>query len=45
VRCGMRVECTDHSLIALTVAPGQSWNDINIGDWYAPEGTFPPRPQ
>lgn len=45
VRCGMRIECIDHTLIALTVAPGQNWSDINIGDWYASEGTFPPRPQ
>lgn len=45
VRCGMLPECTDHSLLAVIVGESQSIGDINIGDWYAPEGSFPPRPQ
>lgn len=45
VRCGMLAECGDHSLIAVTAVDGQSIGEINIGDWYAPEGSFPVRPQ
>lgn len=45
VRCGMLAGCQDHSLIAVTVGENQSVPDINIGDWYAPEGSFPARPQ
>jgi hypothetical protein len=44
IRCGERIECTDHSLVALTVSAGQSWGDILIRDWdFA--GSFPARPQ
>ncbi len=45
VRCGMLLECQDHSLLAVTVGAGQSIAELNIGDWYAPEGSFPARPQ
>lgn len=44
VPCGLAMECADHSLIDVTVAPGQHATGINPGDWYAPSGTFPPFP-
>jgi hypothetical protein len=44
MRCGERLECSDHTLVALTVQPNQTWSDLVIGDWFAPAGTFPPRP-
>jgi hypothetical protein len=43
VPCGLSVDCTDHSLIPITVTVGQTIM-VNPGDWYAPEGTFPPMP-
>jgi hypothetical protein len=43
VPCGLSADCTDHSLIPITVTVGQT-TMINPGDWYAPEGTFPPMP-
>ena len=42
--CGLRAECTDHSLIPIPVAGGLEVSDIDPADWYAPEGTFPPAP-
>ena len=44
VPCGLQASCSDHSLIAVAVAAGQTVTDIDPGDWYAPEGTFPPMP-
>lgn len=44
MRCGERVECVDHTLAVLAVQPGQTWDDLVLGDWFAPAGTFPPRP-
>jgi hypothetical protein len=44
VLCGLAPECADHSLIEVTVAAGATLLDINPGDSYAPEGTFPPMP-
>jgi len=44
VGCGLGVNCTDHSLIRLTVTGGQTVSGIDILDWYAPAGTFPRRP-
>lgn len=44
VSCGLSVDCNDHALIAVEVTPGQVTTEINPGDWYAPEGTFPPNP-
>ncbi|MFV9505419.1 MAG: hypothetical protein AB4911_12755 [Oscillochloridaceae bacterium umkhey_bin13] len=41
----MGLECTNHSLVPVTVGAGQSIGNLNIGDWYAPEGSFPMRPQ
>ena len=43
VPCGLNVSCTDHSLIAVTVEAGGTVT-ADPGDWYAPEGTFPPMP-
>jgi hypothetical protein len=43
VPCGLSADCTDHSLIPVTVEAGQTAS-ANPGDWYAPEGTFPPMP-
>ncbi len=45
VLCGLRVECTDHTLIGVEVVPGQDTPNIDPADWYAPPGTFPPMPQ
>jgi hypothetical protein len=44
VPCGLAVGCTDHSLIEVTVEAGKDTPDINPGDWYAPEGSFPSMP-
>lgn len=45
VSCGLSVNCTDHSLIPVTVVAGETATGVEVKDWYAPEGTFPPRPQ
>lgn len=45
VPCGLATECADHSLIDVTVEPGQAVSDVRPGDWYAPAGTFPLFPQ
>jgi hypothetical protein len=44
VPCGLSADCTDHSLIDVTVEAGKDTPNIDPGDWYAPEGTFPPMP-
>lgn len=44
VPCGLSVECTDHSLIDVTVEAGEDTPGVDPGDWYAPEGAFPPMP-
>lgn len=44
VPCGLSIDCTDHSLINVQVVPGEFAQDINPGDWYAPDGTFPSDP-
>lgn len=44
VPCGLTVECTDHSLIPVTVAAGEIIDTIEIKDWYAEPGTFPVKP-
>ncbi|MCR4326421.1 MAG: hypothetical protein NUV52_02080 [Candidatus Roizmanbacteria bacterium] len=45
VPCGLTVQCNDHSLIPVDVAANEPSMGIEIRDWYAPEGTFPSRPQ
>jgi len=44
VPCGLSVDCSDHSLIAVEVLAGQLTGGIDPADWYAPEGSFPPDP-
>lgn len=44
VLCGLSVDCTDHALIDVEVKSGQDTPNVNPGDWYAPEGSFPPMP-
>ena len=44
VPCGLSVECTDNSLIYVTVTSGQVTQGVNPQDWYAPEGSFPAYP-
>lgn len=44
VACGLSADCTDHSLIEVTVLAGADTPNIDPGDWYAPEGAFPPMP-
>jgi len=34
----------DHSLIAVLVQHGQTHEDIDLIDWFPPEGSFPPVP-
>lgn len=45
VPCGLSVDCKDHSLIAVEVKSGQTAGGAEVRDWYAPEGTFPKKPQ
>jgi hypothetical protein len=44
VTCGLTVDCTDHTLLPITVSAGQTVS-ADPGDWYAPEGSFPPMPR
>ena len=44
VKCGMDVQCQDHSLTPVVVEAGAVVAGIDIQDWYAPRGTFPVRP-
>jgi hypothetical protein len=44
VLCGLSVDCSDHSLIEFDVVPGETLDNIDICDWYAPE-TMPPDPR
>jgi len=44
VPCGLSVDCLDHTLIDVEVRPGETTVGIDPGDWYAPEGAFPPYP-
>lgn len=44
VACGLSVGCDDHSLIPVHVDAGASVQGIDLLDWYAPDGTFPPNP-
>lgn len=43
VPCGLAVGCDDHTLLQVEVPAGQSVT-ADPGDWYAPEGSFPPMP-
>lgn len=44
VSCGLTVDCTDHSLISVDVKAGEDTSNIEVKDWYAPEGLFPKKP-
>lgn len=44
VPCGLLAECTDHSLIPVTVTAGATTGGVEVRDWYAPPGTFPSEP-
>jgi hypothetical protein len=44
VLCGLSINCTDHSLISITVADGAKVIGIDPDDFYAPAGAFPPDP-
>jgi len=44
VPCGLAAGCNDQSLIDVTVEAGKDVPSINPGDWYAPDGAFPPMP-
>ncbi len=44
VLCGLGDECTNHSLVVITVAAGEIVEGINPGDWYADPGTYPDDP-
>jgi hypothetical protein len=44
VLCGLWFDCSDHSLVEVTVGSGEAVAGIDPRDWYAPEGTFPPMP-
>lgn len=44
VECGLTVACTDHTLIPVKVSAGTVNDTIVPGDFYAPEGAFPPYP-
>jgi LysM repeat protein len=44
VACGLGINCGDHALLPVLVQAGDILSDINPGDWYAPAGTFPLRP-
>jgi len=34
----------DHSLISLNIQPGQILDDVDLIDWFPPDGSFPPVP-
>ncbi len=44
VECGLSSKCTDHTLLGVVVSAGADTPDITPGDWYAPDGAFPPKP-
>ena len=41
VPCGLTADCTDHSLLPVTLVEGEAITGIDVTDWYAPPGTFP----
>jgi hypothetical protein len=44
VPCGLKVTCTNHSLIPVTVISGITAGGVDVGDWYARAGAFPAEP-
>ncbi|MFN8413732.1 MAG: hypothetical protein U0Z26_15220 [Anaerolineales bacterium] len=43
VLCGLSAECSDHTLVPVTVIADQTVT-ADPADWYAPVNTFPPMP-
>jgi len=43
VPCGLDANCTDHSLIQVTVEEGLAVTDIDVCDWYGPPPPAPPK--
>lgn len=44
VPCGLTADCADHTLLEVNVVANSITQNILPGDFYAPEGTFPPPP-
>lgn len=44
VVCGLQTGCDDHTLIPVTVTGGAMLTGIDVSDWYAPGGAYPPKP-
>lgn len=44
VACGLTASCKDHAPIRVVVRAGERTRGVDVLDWYAPEGTFPPPP-
>lgn len=44
VACGLNVDCKDHAPIPLDMVTEKTISGIDIRDWYAEQGTFPPKP-
>ncbi|MCE1253650.1 MAG: hypothetical protein LWX83_08900 [Anaerolineae bacterium] len=42
--CGLTADCEDHSLVKVQVKNGENTGNIDLMDWYAPEGTYPNKP-
>jgi hypothetical protein len=45
VPCGLSADCTDHTLIVVTLVVSTTLTNINPGDWYADPSAFPPMPK
>jgi hypothetical protein len=45
VLCGLSADCTDHSLVTVTVTAGTTLENVNPGDWHPSEDAFPPMPE
>ena len=43
VLCGLQADCPSHDLIPVSVASDETSDGIDLTDWYAPPGSFPPR--
>jgi hypothetical protein len=41
VPCGLTLDCADHSLLPVEVAPGGDTTGIDLLDWYGPPGSIP----
>jgi len=44
VPCGLRADCSSFELIPVSVEAGETIGGVDPMDWYAPPGSFPPRP-